>query len=105
MQNIKPQNKHILYVDRSCVCIVFYISENILGWISGIATAQIDMVMHNAFPLQLVFLYLSAGFPTVTRKREAYQSIDQQADQSATSADNPFDQAQDNSPTPATRAY
>uniref|UniRef100_A0A3B3ZXP1 Uncharacterized protein n=1 Tax=Periophthalmus magnuspinnatus TaxID=409849 RepID=A0A3B3ZXP1_9GOBI len=40
------------------------------------------------------------GFPTVSRNRDAYQSIDQQ-DQESTSPANPFNQAQDK----PTRAY
>ncbi|KAG7494064.1 type-1 angiotensin II receptor-associated [Solea senegalensis] len=47
------------------------------------------------------FWPFSAGFPSVSRNREAYQSIDQQ-DESSNQA-NPFNQAQDGKP--AVRAY
>lgn len=42
------------------------------------------------------FWLVSAGFPSVSRNRDAYQSIDQQ-DESSSPA-NPFNQAQDSKP-------
>lgn len=42
------------------------------------------------------FWPVSAGFPSVSRNRDAYQSIDQQADSSSSA--NPFNQTQDNRP-------
>lgn len=45
--------------------------------------------------------FVSAGFPSVSRNREAYQSIDQQDE--STGPANPFNQAQDSKP--AARTY
>lgn len=59
------------------------------------------MIMNNAFAWQgscvvKTFWLVSAGFPSVSRNRDDYQSIDQQEESSGPA--NPFNQAQDSKP-------
>lgn len=50
---------------------------------------------------EYVWRRVSAGFPSVTRNRDTYQSIDHQEESSSPA--NPFNQAQDGKP--GVRAY
>lgn len=65
-----------------------------------------EMIRNNTFTRQRpcvcvcmcwrLFVWFSAGFPTVSRNRDTYQSIDQQNESSGPA--NPFNQAQDSKP-------